>query len=30
MLMAGKLVGAGLACIALGGASVGVGLVFAA
>lgn len=30
MLMAGKLIGAGQACIALGGAAVGVGLVFAA
>ena len=28
--MAAKLIGAGLACIALGGAAVGVGLIFAA
>jgi F-type H+-transporting ATPase subunit c len=30
MLMAAKLIGAGLAVIALGGAAVGVGLIFAA
>ena len=30
MLKVGKLVGAGLATIALGGAAVGVGLIFAA
>ena len=30
MLMAAKLIGAGLACIALGGAAVGVGQIFAA
>ena len=30
MLMAAKLIGAGLACIALGGAAVGIGLIFAA
>jgi F-type H+-transporting ATPase subunit c len=30
MLMAAKLIGAGLATIALGGAAVGVGLIFAA
>jgi len=28
MLMAAKLIGAGLACIALGGASIGIGIVF--
>ena len=30
MLLAGKLIGAGLATIGLGGAAIGVGLVFAA
>jgi F-type H+-transporting ATPase subunit c len=30
MLMAAKLIGAGLATIALGGAAIGVGLIFAA
>jgi len=30
MLMAAKLIGAGLATIALGGAAVGIGLIFAA
>ena len=30
MLMLGKLIGAGLACIALAGAAIGVGLIFAA
>lgn len=29
MLLIGKLIGAGLSCIALGGAAIGVGLVFA-
>ncbi|KAJ3084747.1 ATPase complex subunit 9 [Rhizoclosmatium sp. JEL0117] len=28
MLMAAKLIGAGLACIALGGASIGIGILF--
>lgn len=30
MLMAGKLIGAGLATIGLGGAAIGIGLLFAA
>jgi F-type H+-transporting ATPase subunit c len=29
MLLVGKLIGAGLACIALGGAAIGVGIIFA-
>ena len=28
MLMAAKLIGAGLACIALGGAAIGIGILF--
>ncbi len=30
MLMAAKLIGAGLSCIALGGAAIGVGIIFGA